>query len=250
MNDSLADWHIKPPCWWGENKSKDAEDEVKRSPTRGAQHAWGNRGLFAQKILIHAKTVLVTVQVDVVKRLKLNKRRKRLPIIYHKITANKTYSTINLQMRVKLELDNLSVGTFIQVENPLNRLVILAKHGSMMLAGDCHFIQVLCQHSESSVGKMKWNFQVVNDVGARDADWVDWFIGVDKVQNRTGDWFFGVAALRNDVSWIHCMAFHHRTFIWLSSQAMFSQNLPLLSFITDSLLGLLFHHWEQLLCKP
>ena len=30
---------------------------------------------------------------------------------------------------------------------------------------------------------------------------------------------------------------------------MFSQNLPLLSFITDSLLGLLFHHWEQLLCK-
>ena len=43
-------------------------------------------------------------------------------------------------------------------------------------------------------------FQVVNDVGARDADWVDWFIGVDKVQNRTGDWFFGVAALRNDVS--------------------------------------------------
>ena len=40
------------------------------------------------------------VKVDVAKRLKLNKRRKRLPIIYHKITANKTYSTINLQMRV------------------------------------------------------------------------------------------------------------------------------------------------------
>ena len=110
--------------------------------------------MFAQKILIHAKTVLVTVQVDVVKRLKLNKRRKRLPIIYHKITANKTYSTINLQMRVKLELDNLSVGTFLQVENPLNRLVILAKHGSMMLAGDCHFIQVPSQSSGS--GKMKW----------------------------------------------------------------------------------------------
>ena len=60
--------------------------------------------MFAQKILIHAKTVLVTVQVDVVKRLKLNKRRKRLPIIYHKITANKTYSTINLQMRVEFKI--------------------------------------------------------------------------------------------------------------------------------------------------
>ena len=41
--------------------------------------------------------------------------------------------------------------------------------------------------------------QVVNDVAARDADWIDWFVGVDKVKNRTGDWFFGVAALRNDV---------------------------------------------------
>ena len=45
--------------------------------------------------------------MDVVKRLKLSKRRKRLPIIYHKITANKTYSTINLQMRVKSELGNI-----------------------------------------------------------------------------------------------------------------------------------------------
>ena len=145
------------------------------------------------------------------KRLKLNKRRKRLPIIYHKITANKTYSTINLQMRVEFKIDETSSWQFfffLQVENPLNRLVILAKHGSMMLAGDCHFIQVPSQSSE-----MKLKLQVVNDVGARDADWVDWFIGVDKVQNRTGDWFFGVAALRNDVSWmkpckinVHCIS--------------------------------------------
>ena len=45
----------------------------------------------------------------------------------------------------------LSAGSFFffpQVENPLNRLVILAKHGSMMLAGDCHFIQVPSQSSE------------------------------------------------------------------------------------------------------
>ena len=86
---------------------------------------------------------LVAIQVDVVKRLKLNKRRKRLPIIYHKITANKTYSTINLQMRVEFGIgENFSL-LFLKVENPLNRLVILAKYGSMMLAGDCHFAQVL-----------------------------------------------------------------------------------------------------------
>ena len=146
------------------------------------------------------------------------------------------------------------------MENPLNRLVILAKHGSMMLAGDCHFIQVPSQSSE-----MKLKFQVVNDVGARDADWVDWFIGVDKVQNRTGDWFFGVAALRNDVSWMQdqsSIAFHHcilslkrptisLVFICITLvYYMYHQTHSLLcNFILDSLLGLLFYRWEQLLCK-
>ena len=57
------------------------------------------------------------VKVDVAKRLKLNKRRKRLPIIYHKITANKTYSTINLQMRVT-ELEMAIYGTLISGGQP------------------------------------------------------------------------------------------------------------------------------------
>ena len=39
-------------------------------------------------------------EVDVEKRLELIRRRKRAPIIYHKITANRTYSTINVQIRV------------------------------------------------------------------------------------------------------------------------------------------------------
>ena len=153
------------------------------------------------------------VKVDVAKRLKLNKRRKRLPIIYHKITANKTYSTINLQMRVT-ELEIFTRGVFFelspQVDNPLNRLVVMAKYGSMMLAGDCDFIQVQqslrkdlrtkCSKNNKIFQSLNCDFiQVVNDVAARDADWVDWFVGVDKVKNRTGDWFFGVAALRNDV---------------------------------------------------
>ena len=28
-------------------------------------------------------------------------------------------------------------------------------------------------------------------------EWVDWFIGVEKVKNQTGDWYFGVVALKN-----------------------------------------------------
>ena len=28
-------------------------------------------------------------------------------------------------------------------------------------------------------------------------EWVDWFVGVEKVNNQTGDWYFGVVALTN-----------------------------------------------------
>ena len=45
-----------------------------------------------------------------------------------------------------------------------------------MVANDCDFIQM------------------VSDITARDAEWYDYFIGVDKVKNQTGDWFFGIAA--------------------------------------------------------
>ena len=68
------------------------------------------------------------------------------------------------------------------MENPFARLAVMAKFGKMMTSGDCDFIQPL------------------TDVTSRDADWIDWFIGVDKVENKTGEWFFGVVALKDDVS--------------------------------------------------
>jgi hypothetical protein len=43
---------------------------------------------------------LFPLKVIVEKRLELNKRRRRAPIIYHKIIANRTYSTINVQLKV------------------------------------------------------------------------------------------------------------------------------------------------------
>ena len=107
-----------------------------------------------------------TRSVNVDQRLGLASRRNRLPIIYHKITVNKTYSTINVQ---------------IKGFNPYNKLVIMAKKGKMMTASDCDFVQV------------------VNDITARSEEWYDWFIGVDKVENATGEWFFGVAAINDDI---------------------------------------------------
>lgn len=40
-----------------------------------------------------------TMVVDVAKRLDLIKRRNRANLIYHKITSNRTYSTVSLHMR-------------------------------------------------------------------------------------------------------------------------------------------------------
>ena len=107
-----------------------------------------------------------TMKVDVQKRIGLAVKRKRLPIIYHKITVDRTYSTINLQLK-----------SF----NPYNRLAIMAKHGKMMTSSDCDFIQI------------------VNDISLRDGEWVDYFMGVELVKNRTGEWFFGVVALDGEI---------------------------------------------------
>ena len=40
-----------------------------------------------------------SLTVDVNKRIDLIKRRNRAPIIYHKITADKLFSTFNIQIR-------------------------------------------------------------------------------------------------------------------------------------------------------
>ena len=110
---SLTDWHLKSACWRRPDKSENAKDEIQRPISGGAQHAWCNRGKFSPEL----QKWFSMVKVDVAKRLKLNKRRKRLPIIYHKITANKTYSTINLQMRVT-ELEMAIYGTLISGGQP------------------------------------------------------------------------------------------------------------------------------------
>ena len=53
------------------------------------------------------------------------------------------------------------------------------KFKKLMLVDDCDFI------------KLVTNFTSVGD------KWYDWFIGTETINNRTGDWFFGVVALKD-----------------------------------------------------
>ena len=55
----------------------------------------------------------------------------------------------------------------------------MVKFEKMMMVDDCDFI------------KQVTNFTSVGN------KWYDWFIGTDQVRNRTGDWFFGVVALKD-----------------------------------------------------
>ena len=50
----------------------------------------------------------------------------------------------------------------------MNRLVILAKHGSMMLAGDCHFAQVPpgCQCEQDEISRLSTTLGLVTPTGS------------------------------------------------------------------------------------
>ena len=61
----------------------------------------------------------------------------------------------------------------------------MVKYEKMMMIDDCDFIL--------PVG----NFTAIGN------KWYNWFLGNDKVRNRTGDWFFGVVALQDPNSLKH-----------------------------------------------
>ena len=58
-------------------------------------------------------------------------------------------------------------------------MAIMVKHGSQMLVDNCDFIQTASKFS--SLGNK----------------WYNWFIDTEKINNRTGDWFFGVVVLKD-----------------------------------------------------
>ena len=84
-------------------------------------------------------------------------------IIYHQVTADRPYSTINVQIRV---------------ENPTTtQMIIMARFFKMPIVKKCDFVKI------------------VSEIDRSDGEFFDWFITTDQVNNRTGDWYFGVASI-------------------------------------------------------
>ncbi len=103
------------------------------------------------------------MKVHVEERLSTLEIRGKPLLIYHQITAANAYSSINVQIRV---------------QDPLNtKLVILARYSKLPMAKKCDFVKI------------------VSEIERTDGDFLDWAISTDLVNNRTGDWFFGVASI-------------------------------------------------------
>ena len=76
------------------------------------------------------------------------------------IIFSRPYSSINVQ---------------IFIPDPLETdMLLMARFGKMPLVKECDFVKI------------------VSTIDSIDEDYLDWYLGSDEVQNRTGGWYFGV----------------------------------------------------------
>ena len=107
--------------------------------------------------------ILDTMTVDVGLRINTLSLRNKPPIIYHQVKAERAYATINVQIRV---------------ENPTTtQMVIMARYAKMPIIKTCDFVKVVAK------------------IDRNDLDYFDWHITSEQVNNRSGDWYFGVACI-------------------------------------------------------
>ena len=110
--------------------------------------------------------ILDTTTVDVGLRVGTLSLRNKPPIIYHQVTAERAYSTMNVQ---------------ISVENPLTtQMVIMARYAKMPIVKTCDFVKIVSKIERKDEEKREF---------------FDWHITSEQVNNRSGDWFFGVACI-------------------------------------------------------
>jgi hypothetical protein len=103
------------------------------------------------------------VHVHVQSRLETLNMRSKAPIIYHKMTLSTAYATVNVHLLVNDPLEA--------------QIVIIASHARMPTVDRCDFIKVAA---------------AIEDF---DGNFLDWFITKEEVNNRTGDWYFGVLSV-------------------------------------------------------
>ena len=119
--------------------------------------------------LITFNLIIDTMAVNVSLRIGTLSLRNKPPIIYHQVTAERAYSSINVQIRV---------------ENPVtSQMVIMARYAKMPIVKNCSFVKIVSEIKDDQ------------DQAKTDGDYYDWHITSDQVKNRTGEWYFGVACI-------------------------------------------------------
>ena len=108
----------------------------------------------------------VVNKVNVTDRLAILTARNKPPIIYHQLNVTRPYSSINVQILLQ---DPEDIDIMANTD-----MLLMARHGKMPLVKECDFVKI------------------VSSIDSVDEDYLDWYLGSDEVQNRTGGWYFGV----------------------------------------------------------
>ena len=114
----------------------------------------------------------VVNKVNVTDRLAILTARNKPPIIYHQLNVTRPYSSINVQILLQ---DPEDIDIMANTD-----MLLMARHGKMPLVKECDFVKI------------------VSSIDSVDEDYLDWYLGSDEVQNRTGGWYFGVTYIALD----------------------------------------------------
>ena len=109
-------------------------------------------------------------EVDVTSRLDVLKMRNKPPLIYHAFNITNKFSTLTIQIR---QIDD----TGHSLPKNESTLAILLRYKKMPIFNNCEMVQQ------------------VSNINLTQDNHLDWFLGNDIIQSRTGNWYLAVASL-------------------------------------------------------
>ena len=113
--------------------------------------------------------------VDVTSRLEFLEARQKPPLIYHSFNVTNEFSTINIQIKQVLENQEI-------LHKNDSTLIILLRYQKMPTTSHCDI------------------FKQVSQINLMQDDHLDWFLGNDFVQSRTGKWFLAIGSVDGKLS--------------------------------------------------
>lgn len=125
--------------------------------------------------------------VSVKSRIDALTKREKLPMIYHYFNA----SIIDPSLNIMIKVDNISSS----------RIVIVARHKKLPTLDQCDFVSPVrkIENMQGNVCKFTFNFLSIYDAKLLfSGAFADWYLSSRIMNNRTGKWYLGVLAVKDE----------------------------------------------------